>query len=475
MKLAIYGIGGYYRENKERLLSTMESLDEISFFVDSKACEEEVFEGKPLCPPAHAVKFDFDLMLIMSVEHFSSMRNQVKMLGICEEKIYPFGKFVAEKNHGKMRLYKKSNVWPTGKRVLIIVPELDYHGAPIAALFLESVLSSKGYDVCIAAPRGNPLFVSEMVRKGATVLILPSLPYIGNEELYWIRMYDVVIVNTFPMVLAALRISVCKPVFWWIHEGSEKHTNIYKNTLEIFSNDMNGQWTKGNIKVCAVSEIAKRNFVACYPGMNIDIMPYGIPDSGKISTCINLSGKIVFAVIGNVYPLKGQKLFLQAIREMKKEYRLQAEFWLIGNMGANEYCDEIRRLADGIPEMRIMGVLTRSEIALAYSKIHIVVCPSLEDALPVVVTEGMMHGKVCLVSNAVGQAKILTDGENGLVCQVGDPHSLSNKMVWVLTHKDLLEDIGNKSRKIYEDYFSIEKFWKSVEGKILDVEKRFTS
>lgn len=474
MKLAIFGIGGYYKENKKRLFSIMESTDEISFFVDNRTREEDVFEGKPLYPPEHSIMLDFDMMLIMSIDHFASMKAQINGMGICEQKIYPFWKFVAKKSRGEMHLYKKSNVWPTGKRILIIVPELDYHGAPIAALSAERILSANGYDVCIAAPKGNPLFIKEIVGNGITVLVIPSLPYVEKEELYWIRMYDAVVVNTFPMILAAFRIAVHKPVLWWIHEGSEKYTNVYGNTLHLFSEDMVGQWEKNNISTYAVSEIARRNFMACYPDMNIGIMSYGIPDAASASATMQSSGKMVFAIIGNIYPLKGQSLFLQAIREMEERERAHAQFWIIGHMANSEYGREIRKQAASIPEVKIMGVLTRAEMALAYPKIHVVVCPSLEDALPLVVVEGMMYGKVCIVSDAVGQAKIIKDKENGLVCQAGNWHSLLNKMQWILTHQHLLEPIGKASRMLYDNYFSMEKFGERIEKEILDI-CRFTT
>ena len=97
-----------------------------------------------------------------------------------------------------------------------------------------------------------------------------------------------------------------------------------------------------------------------------------------------------------------------------------------------------------------------------YEEIDVVVCPSRNDPMPVVVTEGMMMKKVCIVSEDVGQATILTDGESGLICRTGDAEDLCKKMKWAIDHKDRCVEMGNKAHELYKQFFSMEKFEHNV-------------
>ena len=131
---------------------------------------------------------------------------------------------------------------------------------------------------------------------------------------------------------------------------------------------------------------------------------------------------------------------------------------MIGGIGEDEYCNMIRKIAKESDQVKIKGKLTREEIDRAYQQIDVVVCPSREDPLPIVMTEGMMYGKVCIASDATGTADFIEDGDNGLLCTAGDVESLASKMQWVIDHPERLVDMRKNARKTYEKYFTMEKF-----------------
>ena len=115
-----------------------------------------------------------------------------------------------------------------------------------------------------------------------------------------------------------------------------------------------------------------------------------------------------------------------------------------------------------------MGKLNRSEMYETYGKIDVVVCPSLEDSLPIVVTEGMMYGKTCIVSDKTGSARYIRNRENGLICKAGDPGDLCRQMRWVIHNREKLVAIGKKARRIYEQNFDIEIFGRRLENALQD-------
>ena len=177
---------------------------------------------------------------------------------------------------------------------------------------------------------------------------------------------------------------------------------------------------------------------------------------------------LIFAVIGAVCPNKAQDIFIQAVKLLSPEERGNVEFWIVGNTGSDIYGNQIKESASKDALIKMTGQLTRSEMHRLYAKIDVVVCPSLEDSLPIVVTEGMMYGKACIVSEGTGAADYISDGENGFICKKNETTSLCEKMRWIIKNKERLHIIGEKARETYEKFFTMESFGERLESAIQD-------
>lgn len=470
MKFIIFGIGKYYLDHRDEMVTSMEPEDEIVGFIDNRVTKTEQFENRKLYPPEKITELVFDLVIVMSIDYLKEMMIQLRGLGIGNDRICCFREYVSRKMRGKMQFYKNACQSQSSKRILIITEDLGYHGGAIAATYADRCLRLKGYNVCLVAQKGNMNFIKEIVKNGSTVLLMPALPYIDSEEMYFIQLYDVIVVNTFLMISVAKKINEYKPVLWWIHEGSATYTSVYQNTIKQFPECDAIDWME-SVNILAVSNIAKRNFELFYPGTIKGLMSYGISDYYDGVNAPSDNDNIVFAIIGYIYPLKGQDIFLRAVSNLQG-LREHGEFLIIGQMGDDEtYTKEILNLSAKLPEVKCKGMLDRGEIRKMFSQIDVLVCASLEDSLPIVVTEAMMYGKVCIVTDNIGHTGLICDKKNGLVCKSGDVDSLCEKMRWVITHRNSLPQIGKKARRTYEQYFTMNKFGDVLERNVLMTEE----
>ena len=162
---------------------------------------------------------------------------------------------------------------------------------------------------------------------------------------------------------------------------------------------------------------------------------------------------MVFAIIGGFSPRKAQDIFIEAVKLIDCKIRKGAQFWMIGAIEDDEYSNRIKTEVSKDLSFKILGELTRSEVNKIYEEIDVVVCPSLEEPMSIVITEGMMYGKVCIASSDIGMAEYIVDGENGLTCSPKDPMDLSKKMEWVIRNKRDLNSLCFNARKTYEKYF----------------------
>ena len=452
MKFVVFGTGKYYLNRKEQLFGLCDDAEIVCFF-DNNIDERMEFEGKKIWKPQQLEETVFDKILLMSRSYLDT-KKQLIDLGYDSASIWTWEQFVCEMNHGKYEFFCGETCYNTNnKKILIISTYLGYNGGSIAAVYAAKALSDR-YEVILAAPGGDREFVKEMAADGVSILLSPAIPYWGKEELYLIQKFDYILVNVFQMLPVVCQVSSMKPTIWWIHEPS----NMYKDILDQYSDFLNLN-IFDTINIKAVSNVPKMNFNSYFPNIIHGTMAYGIPDKFKRDTLKNECKGLVFAVVGGIVPRKAQDIFLEAIMSLRNKHNSKnIEYWLIGGIGEDEYCNMIRKIAKESDQVKIKGKLTREEIDRAYQQIDVVVCPSREDPLPIVMTEGMMYGKVCIASDATGTADFIEDGVNGLLCKAGDVESLASKMQWVIDHPERLVDMRKNARKTYEKYFTMEKF-----------------
>ncbi len=470
MKIMIFGTGKFYQNRKNQIASDCV----ITAFIDNN----QVLQGKqmdcvPIISPSSINQFTYDKIVLMSAKKYADeMRNQLIELGVASENILSWEQLCSERLRGSFRFYcGNSSIIQKRKKILILSTILDYNGGTLAAVYAARALQERGYNVILAAAEGNQEFIHETVEGGINVVLCPALPYLHEEEIFWIQQFDAVLVNVFQMIKCACDICNIKPVLWWIHEPSTIYEPIMNQFIECACQE---EFSKAN--VYAVSGIPQKIFNHYFPGVIKETLGYGIPDENREGIIERGSkNKTVFAIIGNVCPRKAQDIFVRSAKLLEGKDRADAEFWIIGFIGEDEYSNQIKELALNEPSIKIMGLLTRKELRKIYPEIDAVVCPSLEDPLPVVMTECMMYGKACVVSDATGTIDYIKDGENGFICKKGDISGLSEKMGWIIHNKEKLQEIGLNARQTYEAYFSLEKFGERLEAALLNTIEKYGS
>ena len=453
IRLVVFGTGAFYKKRKEKLNSIDNT--KVYIFIDNNAnLWGTRLDDILIMPPSDLDKIEYDYIVLMS-SYAVEMYEQLINMGVKPAKVLYWGNFVAKfTNNRKIYYACNSDNSRKQKQVLIITTNIDYNGGTMAAIYAAMCLQSKNYKVDLAAPESNTKLIQEINECGIDVIIYESLPYIEEEK--WIDKYGVVIVNVFQMIQCACEISQYKPVLWWIHEPSVLYNVILKQFRHYASEE--------KIKyanIYAVSDIAKENFNIHFPNRIKKILNYGIPDVKLLDKRTSTKQGLVFAVIGGICELKAQKIFLQAAKGINAVEPI--EFWLIGALSKDAYGESIIEMARHAQNIKVLGVLSRKEIYKKYVDIDVVVCPSREDSLPIVITEAMMFHKVSIISDKTGTAHYIEEGKNGFIVEADNVDMLRDKMQWVVNHRDKLEDIGNRARETYEKYFSMKAFGDNLE------------
>ncbi len=192
-------------------------------------------------------------------------------------------------------------------------------------------------------------------------------------------------------------------------------------------------------------DIQRKVHVVETPFVN-DVQTY---DSTYVDTYLN--GKKYVLFFGTLYAVKGILVIAEILREFLKE-NPEYYFVFIGDVksingesparilqkAAGEYADRIL-IGKALPHEKLYPVIRQADF---------VVMPSLMDNLPNACIEAMYFQRVVIGTDGASFEQLITHGENGLLCKIGDARDLLEKMQMAV-HMDngQKELMGKKAQK----------------------------
>lgn len=461
MRIIIFGVGEVYKKCK----NDIGIEDSIVAFIDNKVqLQGEKINGIEIYSPMQIHKLSYDVIVIMS-NSFIEMKNQLLQMDCNEEDIIPYMEYVSWQKKGEMQFFFADNPKKYKKNCLIITYSLGYHGSAITAVYTALELLERGYEIVIAAPDGDKQFINEFSKRGITFFIYPNLKFARWGEMTWIEKFQTIIVNTYPMILCALEISEHRKVAVWLHESDNTYPSMAFWKDKIIKNVSNP-----NLSIYAVSNVAKKNFIKNVAECKINVLPYGIPDSNKEKP--QKKTKLVFAIIGTIFPIKQQLLYLSAIEFLDRAYQEDNVFLIIGENGEDTaYVEKVEKKIEDLrlKGVKLIGGLEKEQMEKKYKEIDVVVVASSQETMSLVATEAMMHEKVCIVCDAAGMAEFIEHRKNGLIYKTNDVKSLSEQMTYCIENRYELEKIGRNARSTYCKNFTMKMFGNRIEKEIIDV------
>lgn len=449
MRVLVFGTGKLYLKNREKF-----SEMEIVAFLDNDLKKQgTLLDGKMIDVPDHIAKYEYDFIVIVSV-HYKEMREQLVKLGIERRVIIDAENKGDWENLRKVKRYEWEENDVADRKVLLITHDFSLTGAPMVLYYAAKILKKSGYGVFVYSKRDGMLKYDYLNNK-ISVSIFDDYNFTESAIQKYFSGYQIILANTvtlFHLVRSLEKVNT--PVLWWLHEED----NVYAE----YGIERIPQY--GLLHVYGVSNRAESSYIKYSGSAEIGRLVYGLPNKAcKLQGNEKKSrAKIVFAIVGCVSERKGHDIFISAIKKNWSAWKDRAEFWMIGSISERQK-GEMRDLN----EVRVFGSIDHEELLKLYSEMDVVVCPSRNDPMPVVLAEGMMNRKVCIASDMTGTAEKIEQYKNGLICRAGDVDSLSDQIEWVLCNTEKLETMGEAAYKVYLKEFSYEQFEKNM-LKIMD-------
>ncbi len=447
MKLIVWGIGKLFYKYREMLMR----FEIVKFCDNNIEMQGKSVDGIEIIAPVELKKYSFTYVVIMTYSA-EQVYCQIRRMEISKEKILMYSQLWRLADNfvsihvGKKAMRCKEWIIEKEKSVLLISHNFSYTGIPVALKNMAMILRRMGYSVVMAALETGT-FVQELENEKIAYMDNLEIGYQSREMLDVLDRFKIIVIGTLSLYKMAMILEGSKnQVIWWIHETYEKYY-IGKENLPL----------KNTARFLAGGERVKRIFEKHYEDVRIENLQYCLSDSNRSETAEQGKRQMMIAIIGTVDERKAQDILLEALINLPINYKELFKVIVIGKIDKNaNFSKKIEKLAGRISNLEWIPEMSQAELDMFYENIDVLVCPSRDDPMPIVVTQAMMHEKVCIVSDNVGQAEFITQYENGFVFPNEDVSALMEIIKWLLANGEEKERIGRAARKIYEKEFSEE-------------------
>jgi len=201
-------------------------------------------------------------------------------------------------------------------------------------------------------------------------------------------------------------------------------------------------------KVVAVSDFTRSLALKHYP-IDIDVVPNGVDlqalDPGEI--VVNDPPQVVFA--GRFMP---QKNPLQIVESLAEVVDLPWQCVMMGDGPLRPAVEEVI-VRHGLQDrFSLPGWVTPQEVIDCYRQSDIFFMPSLSEGLPVVGVQSMSMGLALVLGAAGGNVELITEGENGFLCDPHDREAFSAALRELLSDPQRLLAVRQANRKMAERF-----------------------
>jgi glycosyltransferase involved in cell wall biosynthesis len=169
--------------------------------------------------------------------------------------------------------------------------------------------------------------------------------------------------------------------------------------------------------------------------------------------------KKAVAMVGTIFPGKGQLLTVKAIAELDKR-GIKLDLYIVGPVLDNsDYYHKILSYLDRKDlrnRVHFLGYLKNPSSILNISDALVVA--SANEAFGRVTVEAMQLGKPVIGSNSGGTPELINDGETGYLFEPGDEKQLADKLQLLTTSPEAITEMGKKAKNWVNENITADRY-----------------
>ncbi|HCG76369.1 MAG: hypothetical protein CO162_02405 [bacterium (Candidatus Ratteibacteria) CG_4_9_14_3_um_filter_41_21] len=205
-------------------------------------------------------------------------------------------------------------------------------------------------------------------------------------------------------------------------------------------------------KIICVSEAVKKSFIDTEDGAKGKfIVIYNGIDKKKYTLHQLDDRREIITTVSSLYPHKGHTHLLKAMKEVLTSFP-RVRFWIVGEGPLKEKLKKEAINLEISSQVSFLG--KRKDIPEILSQSVLFVLPSLREGLPLTILEAIAVGLPVIATEVGGIPEAVIDKETGFLVPPENAEALAEAIINLLKNPKMMEEMGQKGRKIFEEKFT---------------------
>ena len=197
--------------------------------------------------------------------------------------------------------------------------------------------------------------------------------------------------------------------------------------------------------ICISEKVRDQVVQGAGPRVNSAVIYNGV-DPELFSPSESEPDEPVILSVGNLIPIKGHELLLQAVGAVQNQFP-KVVLEVIGDGPERSHLQRLAEKSGIAGKVRFRGRQGRRQVADAMRRATVFALPSRYEGLGCVYLEAMSAGKPVIACRGQGIEEIVTEGVNGSLVGAGDLQELTDTLARILLQPELRRSMGQAARQ----------------------------
>lgn len=370
------------------------------------------------------------------------------------------------------------------KSVIVAIPVLLIGGTEMQTLNLVEVLADNGYRVTVCCYYVHDVaMVAQFEERGAKVWLMQlkkaeGLMHLAKSLITYFRKMkpDIVHVQYIAPGLVpviAARLAGIRTVFATVHQTATPYGKNAKLMFKIaarlctaffcVSKSVEQSWF-GNSQLFNPDEIdLKQRHCTIYNAVDNDMISAFVrqTDTTALRNTLGIGNRRVIGFVGRLHKEKGLGILIDALPHILDK-QPDSILMVVGD-GPDRAGLELKAASLKLVRHIIwLGQKRPEDVYRLYHIMDVIAVPSLFEGFGLTVAEAMAAGVPTVGSNVGGLAEVIEDGLTGVLVPRGNSEALASALIELLSDQDRAMEMGQKGQARVQEYFSMEKFNRSL-------------
>jgi glycosyltransferase involved in cell wall biosynthesis len=229
-------------------------------------------------------------------------------------------------------------------------------------------------------------------------------------------------------------------------------------------------------RIICVSHGAMKKRFSRFPGIERKIkVIYNGVDAGKFKKDASARERvraefkisqddILLGLIGLLIPRKGHQILLKSMSMLAGDHP-KLKLLIMGETIDAAYTNRLKTMTKQLGiDNNVIFSAARKDIEAVLSALDMFVLPSQGEGFSRALIEAMSSSLPVIASDIEGNNEAVTQGETGFLVPYGEVYLLAEDIQKLIENRELSEEMGEKARKRVEEFFSLKKHVREVEG-----------